>query len=163
MKQDGFSRTISLGNGRKSRDGSLARLRHNFLEHAALLCPTRFLNYLPQNPLTHFIPPTDSWLQEKEPLLVIGRQIQEGHDLANAGARDAPETRKIRKIFHGAIPEQLFEPNRQRHEPGYPRQPANSFAFWFLPIALRRKRKNNRSFRFRGHAPIPLSRNVIET
>ena len=70
------------------------------------------------------VTPFDGHGQEQDLLLDFRREMQQVHDLRDAGAGDVPEACDLGKVAHLPIADELFEADGERHESGYARQSA---------------------------------------
>src|ERR1035437_7057580 len=104
---DGWRSDSFTGRESNVRGGEL-------LEHAPLVPPVDGANDPPQVPLVE----TVDGREKKDLFLNIRREIEQFHDLRDAGTRDVAAPGKFRVVANRSIGQQSFKPDSQGHEPG---------------------------------------------
>jgi hypothetical protein len=103
--------------------------------HLPLLAPARCSGDQPEVLFCDSILSPFCRRQEQDLLLQVGRKVKQVHDLRQAGPAHVAKAGQLGLIGHRAIADQLIEPDRQGHQPRYPRDAAARLDQLRLPMA----------------------------
>lgn len=92
--------------------------------HPPLHAPFQARRDPPHLPFLDRVPSFHRGLQEQDRLLDVRGKIQQVHDLRGPGPRDVTEPGDVGVVLDVTLLEEIFEANRQGHEPADPRDAA---------------------------------------